>query len=281
MSDNKKNRFLQKLKNKYRLVILNDVTFEERIVIIITPLLILFISLVVSFFMIFSTFLLFSYTPLKEYVPGKTSLETQKELISISLQVDSLITLVEARDLYIKNLKIILNGGVPVEKEEGLDVEDTIKTEDLESSNNDSLFREKIEEKSSGDYINNSKNTSIHFFSPVSGEFTQEYSISKKHFGVDLVTKKDAIISSVADGKIVLSDWTRGGGFIISVQHANGFLSIYKHNSKLLKELGDFVSAGDPIAVVGSSGELTSGPHLHFELWKNGKSVNPIHYILF
>ena len=209
MSDNKKTRFLQKLKNKYRLVILNDATFEERIVITITPLLILFVSLVVSFFMIFSTFLLFSYTPLKEYVPGKTSLETQKELISISLQVDSLIALVEARDLYIKNLKIILNGGVPIEKEEVLDLEDDIKTEDLESSNHDSLFREKIEKKSSGDYINNSKNASIHFFSPVSGEFTQEYSLAKKHFGVDLVTKKDAIISSVADGKIILSDHYR------------------------------------------------------------------------
>ena len=108
-----------------------------------------------------------------------------------------------------------------------------------------------------------------------------KYNKQAKHFGIDIVSKRGSIISSVSDGVVVASDWTKETGFVIAVQHSGGFLSFYKHNSILLSDVGDYVKKGDPIAVIGNSGELTSGPHLHFELWKNGESVDPENYISF
>ena len=281
MTDNSKYHFFKKLKNKYRLVVLNDGTFEERIVVKITPLLVLSFFLLVSCLLIFTTFLLFSYTPLKEYVPGKTTLETQKELISMSTKLDSLVIVVDSRDLYIDNLKKILSG------EEINDLSHENKTKDLNKKLNlsvsieDSLFRLKVEKKSSGDYIEKFNDQDIFFLPPVNGNFTQKYNKKKGHYGVDIVSKEGSVINAIYEGVVVSSDWTKESGFVIAIQHTEGFLSYYKHNSKLLKEVGDIVMKGDPIAIIGNSGELTSGPHLHFELWKNGESINPENYITF
>ena len=140
MSDNNKYRFFKKLKNKYRLVILNDGTFEERFLVKITPLLVFSVLLVISFFLIFSTFLLFSYTPLKEYVPGKTTLKTRKELIKMSSKVDSLSSEIKGSDLYVNNLKVILNGGVPISNINDNDSSKIEEVSDLNRSEKDSLF---------------------------------------------------------------------------------------------------------------------------------------------
>ena len=156
-----------------------------------------------------------------------------------------------------------------------------VNSKDLIASKKDSLFRLRVEEKSSFGIIKTPLANSIYFFPPVSGEVTDSYSFQEGHFGVDVATKKNEVIKSVLDGRIVISNWTLKTGFVIGVYHSNGFLSIYKHNSSLLKEIGDVVKRGESIAVVGNSGELTTGPHLHFELWKNGESVNPLDYISF
>ena len=281
MDKNSKYHFLRKLKNKYLLVILNDGTFKERIALKITPLLVLSVMLVLGFLMVFSTFLLFSYTPLKEYVPGKTTQETQKDLVIMSSKVDSFAVLFEKRDLYIENLKALLNGGVPVSGKE-IKTPDVIEENiDLNKSKKDSLFRIIIKEKSNGDYISTSSNNAVHFLPPLVGGFTERYHKEKNHFGVDIVSVEGSLIHSVADGIVVINNWTKETGFVIGVQHSEGFLSFYKHNSKILKDIGDYVKIGEGIAVIGSSGELSSGPHLHFELWKNGESVNPENYILF
>jgi len=281
MAKNSKYRFFKKLKNKYLLVILNNETFEERIALKITPLLILSVMLVIGFLMIISTFLLFSYTPLKEYVPGKTTQETQKDLITMSLKVDSLVVLLERRDLYVENLKTILAGDVPVSEKE-VKISDVIEENiDLEKSEKDSIFRIKIEREANGDYISISSNNTIHFLTPLVGSFTEKYNKEKSHFGVDLVSTEGSIINSIADGIVVINNWTKETGFVIGVQHSDGFLSFYKHNSKILKDVGDFVKIGEGISVIGNSGELSSGPHLHFELWKNGESINPENYIIF
>ena len=281
MAKNSKYRFLRKLKNKYLLVILNDETFKERITLKITPLLVLLIMLVIGFLMVLSTFLLFSYTPLKEYVAGSSTQETRKDLITMSLKVDSLVVLLERRNLYVKNLKTILNGDIPVSEKEIKNLDIIEENIDLEKSERDSLFRIKIEREANGDYISISSNNTIHFLPPLVGIFTEKYNRGGNHFGVDLVSIEGSIINSIADGVVVINNWTKETGFVIGVQHSDGFLSFYKHNSKILKDVGDFVKIGEGIAVIGSSGELSSGPHLHFELWKNGKSVNPENYILF
>jgi len=281
MTDNIKYLFLRRLKNKYRLVILNDGTFEERVSLKITPIKIVLITFILSLLLVFLTLLLFSFTPLKEYIPGKTNAETQKNLIKLAVDVDSIRTHTEERDLYLKHLKTILNGGVvktDFRREESMIVE---KNNNLNISKEDSLFRLRVEEKSNGDYISLSSEPNIYFINPVSGTLIDGYNIENKHLGVDLVCKENAIICSVSEGVVVTSDWTKETGFVIAVQHPRGFLSFYKHNSVLLKEVGEYVRGGDPIAIVGNSGEFTSGPHLHFELWKNGQSLDPENYISF
>jgi len=281
MAKNSKYRFLRKLKNKYLLVILNDETFKERITLKITPLLVLLIMLVIGFLMILSAFLLFSYTPLKEYVTGNPTQETRKDLVTMSLKVDSLVVLLERRDLYVENLKTILNGDVPVSEKEIKNSSVLEENIDLENSEKDSLFRIKIERETNGDYISISSNNTIHFLPPLVGNFTEKYDKEKSHFGVDIVSTEGSIINSIADGIVVINNWTKETGFVIGVQHSDGFLSFYKHNSKIFKNVGDFVKIGEGIAIIGNSGELSSGPHLHFELWKNGKSINPENYIIF
>ena len=281
MFENSKYYFLRKLKNKYRLLLLNDGTFEERFVLKATPLLVFSVLLIVSFLIFLFYFLLFSYTPLKEYIPGITNQETQKKFITMSSRVDSLTSVLDSRDLYMKNLKIILNGGAPVLEKQNKESDSIKKNVNLEKTNVDSLFRVKVEKKTNGDYVSKISNSVTHFVPPIVGVFTESYLPIKNHFGVDIVSKKGAFIHSVADGVIVLNNWTKETGFVVAVQHSNGFLSFYKHNSTILKEVGSFVSKGEEIAIIGNSGELSSGPHLHFELWKNGESLNPKDYIIF
>ena len=137
-------------------------------------------------------------------------------------------------------------------------------------------------EENSSIYTNkNMKNNFLTFFTPISGLIIDSFCLKTKHFGVDLVAKKGAKISSVLDGTVISSQWTAETGYVLMVQHENNYISVYKHNSVLLKDVGDFVLAGDYIAVVGNSGELSSGPHLHFELWNNGLPLNPTNYINF
>ena len=128
---------------------------------------------------------------------------------------------------------------------------------------------------------NNVKNELFAFFIPVLGVVSDTFNLKTKHFGIDLVAKENARISSVLDGVVVISDWNPQTGYVIGVQHKNGFLSLYKHNSMLLKSVGNYVNAGEHIAVIGNTGEFSSGPHLHFELWLDGVAVNPKNYILF
>ena len=136
-----------------------------------------------------------------------------------------------------------------------------------------------MEKKSHGDYISNSYNNTVCFFTPLSGTFTEKYNLRKNHFGVDIVSVEGSIINSIADGVVIMNNWTKETGFVIGVQHSDGFLSFYKHNSKNLKNIGDYVKSGEGIAIIGSSGELSSGPHLHFEIRISGVPVDPMPYL--
>ena len=281
MVDNKINKLLKKLRNKYRLVILSEGTFEERISVKLTPLLVLSISLIIIVFMFFSAYLLFAFTPLQEYVPGKTSKETKKELLDVSIKVEELENGLNGSQIYIENLKSILNGGEILDIQNNKEIENVSSDVNFKSSEEDSLFRIKIEEKEKGGFINKGVGSELYFYIPLKGNITEIFSIEKNHFGVDVVAKENEFIKSVADGKVVISNWTNETGYVIGIQHLNGYLSLYKHNSKLIKEVGDYVRGGESVAVIGNTGELTSGPHLHFELWKNGEVINPEDFINF
>lgn len=278
-------KYLEKVMRKYRFVIMTENSFEEKSVMSLSRLNVftLLIVGIVCFF--FSILLLVSYTPLNKFVPGKSSKEVQEDLITLSLKSDSLQKALENRDVYLKNIYNILLG-------EPLEVNNNIKSDNFidnkkinfEKSIEDSLLRVSVEteDKSSIFYQKSSfENEFLLFFPPVEGIISDGFNSNTKHFGIDIVAKEKTRISSVLDGTVIVSDWTSETGYVIVVQHKNGYLSQYKHNSILLKKVGDFVVAGEHIAIIGNSGELSSGPHLHFELWHKGIPVNPEDYIAF
>ena len=273
-----------KLFNKYRFVIMTDSSFEEKLSLKLSRLnVIAFVSTLV-FFCFLSTLLLIAYTPLSEYVPGKSSIEVQKSLIELNIKSDSLEKILLNRSIYLENINKIINGEELIALENSNEITNTQIPISFEKSREDSLFRTKVEaEDKSSVYKkdNTNKDNNLMFFTPLSGLISDGYNNKTKHFGIDLVAKEKSRISSVLDGTVVISHWAYETGYVIGVQHKNDYLSFYKHNSVLLKSVGDYVNAGDHIAIIGNSGELSSGPHLHFELWHKGAPVNPENYISF
>ncbi len=275
--------FWKKVLRKYRFVIMTADSFEEKISVKLSRLNVLAFAGALILCCFFSAILLFTMTPLSEYVPGKSESEVQEELISFSIKSDSLLRVLAAQDAYLKNIQNIINGDPLVapeinELKKNYDVEVS-----FEKSIEDSILRAAVEFEEKGVVqVNNNKNNDILlFFTPINGIITEKFDAKIKHFGIDLVTKEKTRVSSVLAGTVIISNWTSETGYVIGIQHKNEYFSLYKHNSVLLKSVGDIVDIGDPIAIVGNSGELSSGPHLHFELWKEGVPVDPENYILF
>ena len=278
-------KYWSKLFHKYRFVIMTDSSFEEKLSVKISRINVVSAIGAAVLFCFLSTMLLIAYTPLSEYVPGKSSIELQKDLIGLNVTSDSIKEILLNRSIYIENLNKIISGEELKNPENTEKIRSAQATISFEKSKEDSLFRLKVESEDISsiykkDY-NDANNDNLMFFTPLSGVISDRYNNKKKHFGVDLVAKEKTRISSVLDGTVIISHWAYETGYVIGVQHKNDYLSFYKHNSVLLKSVGDYVNAGDHIAIIGNSGELSSGPHLHFELWREGVPVNPENYISF
>jgi murein DD-endopeptidase MepM/ murein hydrolase activator NlpD len=277
-------KYWSKLFHKYRFVIMKDSSFEEKLSVKLTRINVIAFVATLVFLCFFSTMLLIAYTPLSEYVPGKSSIEVQKSLIALNIKSDSLEAILVNRSIYLENINKIINGEELVTPENYAEITNTQIPISFEKSKEDSLFRVKVEaEDKSSIYKkdNPSNNTTLMFFTPLTGLISDGYNNKTKHFGIDLVAKEKSRISSVLEGTVIISHWAYETGYVIGVQHKNDYLSFYKHNSVLLKSVGDYVNAGDHIAIIGNSGEFSSGPHLHFELWHKGIPVNPENYISF
>tara|TARA_Y100001934_G_C12115811_1_gene660741 strand:+ start:11 stop:727 length:717 start_codon:yes stop_codon:yes gene_type:complete len=231
------------------------------------------------------TIVLIAYSPLNSFLPGKSSEEVQNNLISLSLRSDSLEQIINRQDLYLNNIRAIITGDVLFLENDSSSLEKTVDVDQItfEKSLEDSLLRVAVEAENKGAlYIQKRRGQDLLlFFSPVNGFISDHFSPSKKHYGIDVVAKEKTRISAVLDGTVVVNTWTAETGYVLMIQHKDDYLSIYKHNSILLKDVGDFVLAGEHVAVIGNSGELSSGPHLHFELWHKGVPVNPLDYISF
>jgi murein DD-endopeptidase MepM/ murein hydrolase activator NlpD len=277
-------KYWSKLFHKYRFVIMKDSSFEEKLSVKLTRINVIAFLATLVFLCFFSTMLLIAYTPLSEYVPGKSSTEVQKSLIELNIKSDSLEAILVSRSVYLENINKIINGEELVTPENYAEITNTQIPISFEKSKEDSLFRVKLEaEDKSSIYKKNkpNNNTTLMFFTPLTGLISDGYNNKTKHFGIDLVAKEKSRISSVLEGTVIISHWAYETGYVIGVQHKNDYLSFYKHNSVLLKSVGDYVNAGDHIAIIGNSGEFSSGPHLHFELWHKGIPVNPENYISF
>ena len=277
-------KYWAKLFHKYRFVIMTDSSFEEKLSVKLSRLNVFSFLGILVLICFTSALLLIAYSPLSEYVPGKSSIELQKGLIKLNIKSDSLETILLNRSVYLENINKIINGEELIHKENLVTITSNKTDISFEKSKEDSLFRLTIEaEDKSSIYQNDnaSANNYLVFYTPLSGLIIDGYNIRSKHFGIDLVSKEKSRIASVLDGTVIISHWAYETGYVIGVQHKNDYISFYKHNSVLLKSVGDYVNAGDHIAIIGNSGELSSGPHLHFELWHQGVPVNPENYISF
>jgi len=279
-------KIFQMLKDHYRLIIYNDSTIQTVWSIKLTPIKVLTLGSLGAILLILLTTVIIAYTPLRENIPGYPSTKVRQQIIYNYILVDSLENEIKNRDNYFAKIKILFEGGVPVEESS---VTDTgLKTYDVKfkNSNADSMFQDKLlEEKLNLSISKNPKRlpsiANIHFFTPLRGLITNKFNPKTDHLAVDIVGQQNARISSVLDGTVFFSAWTMDTGYSIFIQHENNIISAYKHNAELLKEVGDKVKAGDVIAIMGNSGELTTGPHLHFELWYNGTALDPETYIDF
>jgi murein DD-endopeptidase MepM/ murein hydrolase activator NlpD len=285
-SDKEKKSVFQRLKNRFRLVVMNDDTLEEKASFSLKPLNVFVFTGLTIILLITLTTLLIAFTPLREYIPGYADVSLQRRVYSLVVKADSLEKAVAARDKYLDNIRNVIEGKIPTEKPEKTDLQtakfDTIKQ--LKKSMADSLLREEIESQNpltlrAGE--NKSGISSFLFFPPIKGTVTSRFDPLTKHYGLDIVSNKNESIKATLDGSVIISNFTSETGYVIAIQHDNNLISLYKHNSALLKKTGDFVKAGEVIAIIGNSGELSSGPHLHFELWYNGSAIDPLKYVSF
>jgi murein DD-endopeptidase MepM/ murein hydrolase activator NlpD len=279
-------KIFQMLKDHYRLIIYNDSSIQTVWSIKLTPIKVLTLGSLGAILLILFTTVIIAYTPLRENIPGYPSAKVRQQIIYNYMLVDSLENEIKNRDSYFEKIKTLFQGDIPLD--ESSTPESGLKTYDVKfkSSNADSIFQDKLlEEKLNLSISSNQKKlpsiSNIHFFTPLRGLITNKFNAKTEHLAVDIVGSANSRISSVLDGTVVFAGWTMDTGYSIYIQHENNIISAYKHNAELLKEVGDKIKAGDAIAIMGNSGELTTGPHLHFELWHNGTALDPETYIDF
>ena len=285
----KTQKVISKIKHKSRLVLMNDDTFEEQFSLILSPLNVF--AWGGLFLILFTTFIILtvSFTPLREFIPGYADVQTKRIATSTAYRVDSLEQALNNNIKYLNNLKVILSGDVVTRDSINSDAAPN-STDQLNTpaSSEDSVLRSEVEQEerfnlsfSSGSGEDDGLRN-ILFFTPLEGLLSSMFDPAIRHYGVDIVSaESDTPIKAVLGGTVTLATWTSDEGHVIYVQHKYNLISVYKHNSMLLKKVGEKVKAGEAIAIVGNSGELSTGPHLHLELWHNGNAIDPSDHIIF
>ena len=279
-------KFTKKLLHKYRLVILNEDTFEERLSFKLTRLNVFVLLSLSTIFLIIATILLIAFTPLKEYIPGYSSTALKKQAIELNYKTDSLQQVIAVNERYFSSIKKVLYGEVNAAEFNRDSILEAAKLEvsevNLIPSSADSLLREKVDKEDKYNLFESATSkANFVLFPPVNGPISEGYNVKEKHYAVDVVVLKDSPIKATADGTVIFSEWTAETGHTIIIAHSYGLISAYKHNASLTKTQGELVKAGEVIATAGNTGELTTGPHLHFELWSDGYPINPTSFIDF
>lgn len=275
----------KKLLHKYRLVVLNEATFEERFSFKLNRLNVFVFSTVFAVFLIVITTILIAFTPLREYIPGYSSTDLKKRAVNLTYKTDSLERALDINLQYLASIKKVLTGDVKTVDFNRDSILEAAQNDaegiDFVPSKEDSILRELVFQEDKYNPLTANEEVNFVLFPPVKGTISENYNPESKHFAVDIVTIKNSPVKATADGTIIFADWTTNTGHVIILKHNNNLISVYKHNASLNKEQGDLVKAGEVIATVGNSGELTTGPHLHFELWSDGYPINPTNFIDF
>ena len=284
---------LKKLNRKYDFLMSHDDTrkpiFNFKLNLLNLVLAIIGIALLL---IVITTFII-AFTPLREYIPGYTDTNLNREVYLLNLRADSLKREMQKKDVYFENLKKIVEGYdfaadsalalVNIYEPLPAGVTDTIT---LKKSVQDSLLRAEYEAQDhynlfGKEYLSTTKQSSLvkNFFVPLTGKVINPFNADKGHLGIDIASEGDKIINATLDGTVVFSSWSINNGYCIGIQHADSYFSVYKHNATLLKKEGEYVKAGEAIAILGKSGEAEAFEHLHFELWRNGIALNPAEYM--
>ena len=283
---NKRKELTKKLLHKYRLVILNEDTFEERFAIKLTRLNVFVLVSLSAIVLITGTILLIAFTPLREYIPGYSSTALKKEATELNYKTDSLSQVIAINEQYYQQIKKVLTGDIvssDFDKDSILAAAAREISEfDLTPSREDSLLRDRVDKEDKYSLFETATSrVNFVLFPPVTGTISERYSVEEKHYAVDVAVAKDTPVKATANGTVILAEWTTEAGYIIIIDHGNGLISAYKHNESLMKNQGDLVKTGEVIAISGNTGELTTGPHLHFELWSDGYPIDPTVFIDF
>ncbi len=286
--------WFSRVQEKKRIIILDVDNYEEKRSYTTSKLnlfvLFTFFAILLGFF----TFTLISYTSLKNLIPGYPNPTQQQEIKNKSIVIDQklneLLSKTEKEKSYINNVMQILNGDIPIDENDTSwkKIKPSANSNENEVSSSEKSMREKVQNREKfdidiipGGALKSEVLPELLLFPPVKGEITNKMNISNGHFGIDIIAPKNEAVSSILNGTIIYHNWSPNDGHVVHIQHKKNLISIYKHNSEILKEIGDFVESGEPIAIVGNSGEHSTGPHLHFELWHNGYPLDPEIFINF
>ena len=282
---NKRKSFWKNFKFKYKLTITNENTLEEIVGIHVSKLngvSVLLFAVTVIFLI---TSVIIAFTPLRNYLPGYMNSEVREQVVLNALRADSLQWVLERQRMYIMNIQDIISGNVKVDSVHSIDSLTVTRTEELvERTQAEDDFRKQYEETERYNLttIDNAPVMSgLIFFRPTRGMVASDFDANKQHYGIDIAANPNESVLATLDGTVILATYTADTGYVIQVQHAQNLVSVYKHCGSLLKKVGDTVKAGEAIALVGNTGEKTTGPHLHFEIWNRGRSLDPSKYIVF
>lgn len=285
-SNTNKLSFWKRIRFKYKLSFINENTLEEVWSFRLSQLSV-FISLGVFAFSLvaFTTFIIIM-TPIRNYLPGYLDVEVRKEIVQNALRADSLERMIEIQNLYLKNVTGIISGTIELDSIREIDSLARVDADfEIPRSPEEEEYVKNFEQEEK--YNLTVLNTNplpmdgLFFYKPVNGVISSHYQADIHHFGVDIAAASKESVLATLDGTVMYAGYDPNQGNVIQLQHKNGFVSVYKHNELLLKEPGEQVVAGEAIALVGNTGKLSTGPHLHFELWYNGKPVNPEDFIVF
>lgn len=282
----KKEKLWVRLRYKYKLSVINETLYEEVFHFRLSQLHVLMALSLLSVVLVALTTLLVAFTELREFIPGYPDVRMRQMIAGNAMRVDSLEIELMKRDRFLRSLQVMLGGGdsTLVRERQNDSIRRDYDTIRFQLSEQEAGFRAEVEERERFNLaigIKKEDRGYFHFFPPVEGIVTRAFDEQNRHYGTDVVAKPNSKVASVLDGVVIFTDWTVKTGYVIQIQHRNNFVSVYKHNSTLLKKQGDYVHAGEVVAVIGNTGEETSGPHLHFELWRAGNPLDPENFMKF
>ena len=277
--------FWNNFKFKYKLTITNENTLEEIVGLHVSKLngLSVLLSVLAVLFLIAASII--AFTPLRNYLPGYMNSEVRSQIVNNALRVDSLRQVLDKQNLYIMNIQDIFSGKVRIDSVQTLDSLTEARHDTLmERTKREEEFRRQYEENEKYNLTSSASQPDVNgliFYRPARGMVSDHFDAEKKHFGTDIAANPNESVLATMDGTVILSTYTAETGYLIAVQHNQDFVSVYKHCGSLLKKEGERAKGGEAIALVGNSGTLSTGPHLHFELWYKGRPVNSEKYIVY